>query len=83
MWSIYLIPIGILLKNLTNLVKVFLSETKRCFFLNLFKIDQQCPLEQVYSKRNKTFVRGLPVEVIKMEAERIYNPVTEFLYPYL
>jgi hypothetical protein len=49
----------------------------------LFKIDDQCPLEQVYLRRNKTFVRGLPVEVIKIEAERRYNPVKEFLYPYL
>ncbi|CAF4338239.1 unnamed protein product, partial [Adineta steineri] len=45
--------------------------------------DDQCPLDQVYTRRNKTFVRGLPVEVTKIEAERVYNPVTEFLYPYL
>jgi hypothetical protein len=51
--------------------------------LNFFKIDEECPLEDIYARRNKTFVRGLPVEVIKIEAERIYNPVTEFLYPYL
>ncbi|UJR34309.1 hypothetical protein I4U23_021712 [Adineta vaga] len=45
--------------------------------------ENECSLDQIYFKRNKTFVRGLPVEVIKMTAERIYNPVSEFLYPYL
>ncbi len=40
-------------------------------------------MEEVYLRRNKTFVHGLPIEVTKIEAERIYNPVTEFLYPYL
>ncbi|CAF3547959.1 unnamed protein product [Rotaria socialis] len=46
-------------------------------------IDEKRSLEQIYSRRNKTFVDGLPVQVIKIDAERIYNPVTEFLYPYL
>ena len=34
-------------------------------------------------RRNQTFVPGLSVQVIDIKAERIYNPVTEFLYPYL
>lgn len=49
----------------------------------LFIEDDQCSLEQIYLRRNKTFVRGLPVEVTEISAERVYNPVTEFLYPYL
>ena len=46
-------------------------------------LDDERPLEEVYLRRNKTFIRGLSVEVIDIKAERIYNPVTEFLYPYL
>ncbi|CAF1532412.1 unnamed protein product, partial [Adineta ricciae] len=55
------------------------------FVENLDELCQndECPLELIYSRRNKTFVRGIPVEVTKITAERIYNPVTEFLYPYL
>lgn len=49
----------------------------------VFPTENQCSLEQVYLKRNKTFVHGVPVEVTGMKAERDYNPVTEFLYPYL
>ncbi|CAF3996900.1 unnamed protein product [Rotaria sordida] len=49
---------------------------------------QLCPdgkrqLTDVYLRRNKVFVDGLPVEVINISAERDFNPVTEFLYPYL
>ena len=45
--------------------------------------DGKRPLEQVYSRCDKAFIDELPVEIIKIEAERAYNPVTEFLYPYL
>ncbi|CAF2832619.1 unnamed protein product [Rotaria sp. Silwood2] len=45
--------------------------------------DGKRPLEEVYLRRNKTFVDGLPVEVVSISGEREYNPVTEFLYPYL
>ncbi|CAF1294151.1 unnamed protein product [Rotaria sordida] len=47
------------------------------------KNDEQCPLEQIYLRCNKTFLPGQSVHVIKIEAERIYHPVIEFLYPYL
>ncbi|CAF3869305.1 unnamed protein product [Rotaria sp. Silwood1] len=40
-------------------------------------------LEEIYLKRNKTFVDGVPVEVVDITGVRDYNPVTEFLYPYL
>lgn len=49
----------------------------------LFIQDDQCSLQQIYLRRNKTFVHGLPVEVTEISAERVYNPVTEFLNPYL
>jgi hypothetical protein len=82
MSNIYLILIGILLKNLINLVKV-LSKEKLIYYSFLFKIDNECSLENVYLRRNKTFVHGLPVQVVQITAERVYNPITEFLYPYL
>ncbi|CAF1160764.1 unnamed protein product [Rotaria sp. Silwood1] len=47
------------------------------------KNDEQCPLEQIYLRCNKTFLPGQSVQVIKIEAERIHHPVIEFLYPYL
>lgn len=51
--------------------------------LSFSSLENECSLEQVYLRRNRTFVRGLPVEVTQITAERVYNPVSEFLYPYL
>ena len=45
--------------------------------------DGYRPLEDVYLRRNRTFVSGQSVEVIELTGERIYNPVTEFLNPFL
>ena len=39
--------------------------------------------EEISFRYNKTFVSGLPVEITKIEAKKISNPVKEFLYPYL
>ncbi|CAF0767503.1 unnamed protein product [Adineta ricciae] len=47
------------------------------------RMSDACSLEQIYSQCNQTFARDETVQVIKLEAERIYNAVTEFLYPYL
>ena len=47
------------------------------------RMSDVCSLEQIYSQCNQTFARNQKVQVIKLEAERIYNAVTEFLYPYL
>jgi len=65
-----------------KLIKV-LFKIKIDLLIIWFEIDNQRPLFEVYLRRNKTFVNGLPVEIVKIEAERVYNPVTEFLYPYL
>ena len=82
MWNIYHIQIGILLKKLLNFVKVF-NMNRLSIFLILFNIDGKCSLAQIYVKHNRVFVKGVPVQVVKIEAERSYNPVTEFLNPYL
>ncbi|CAF4509501.1 unnamed protein product [Rotaria sp. Silwood2] len=47
------------------------------------KNDEQYPLEQIYLRCNKTFLCGQSVQVIKIEATRIYHGVIEFFYPYL
>ncbi|UJR32480.1 hypothetical protein I4U23_019942 [Adineta vaga] len=45
--------------------------------------DDICSLKQIYLRCNRVFTCDETVQVIKLEAERIYSPVTEFLYPYL
>jgi len=50
---------------------------------NVHNSNQNRPLEDVYLRRNETFIPGQSVQITEMTAERSYNPVTEFLYPYL
>ncbi|CAF4082566.1 unnamed protein product, partial [Rotaria sp. Silwood2] len=45
--------------------------------------NEKRPLEEVYLRYNKTFIDGLSVEIVSITAVRDYNPVTEFLHPYL
>lgn len=51
----------------------------------MFKIDEKRSLNDIYLdlKLKKTFADGISVEVIKITAERTYNPVKEFFNPYL
>ncbi|CAF4844628.1 unnamed protein product [Rotaria sp. Silwood1] len=48
-----------------------------------FYSNEKRPLEEVYLRRNKVFIDGLSVEIVSVTAVRNYNPVTEFLHPYL
>ncbi|CAF4270787.1 unnamed protein product [Adineta steineri] len=55
----------------------------KCEDISIDQEDNQYPLQQIYLRSNKIFLSHHPVEVVNIEAERIYNPIGEFLNPYL
>lgn len=69
--------------NVEQMFKITRRKKKKSICQIKFHLVQSRPLEDVYLRRNETFIPGQSVQITEITAERTYNPVTEFLYPYL